>query len=116
MAVAAGAKGGILSLNIKDKAALYASYMPYLNNGGLFVPSTKEHQIGDEVFMLVGLLDEGEKLPIAGKVVWVTPAGAEGGRKPGIGVEFSEKHADVVQKIETYLAGSIESDRPTHTM
>ncbi len=116
MALSASPRSGILSLTIKDKAGLYAAYMSFLNNGGLFVATSKEYQIGDEVFMLVSLLDEGEKLPIAGKVVWLTPAGAEGGKKPGIGVEFSEKHADVIRKIETYLAGSLESDRPTHTM
>lgn len=115
MAVSASPKGGILSLSIKDKQGLYAAYMPYLTNGGLFIPTDKEYHIGEEVFMLVSLMDD-EKMPIAGKVVWVTPVGAEGGKKPGIGVELTEKHANVVQKIETYLAGAIESDRPTNTM
>lgn len=116
MGLGAGGRSGILSLNIKDKAGLYASYMSFLKNGGLFVPTTKEYELGTEVFMLITLLDDGEKLPVAGKVVWITPNGAEGGRKPGIGVEFSDKHGDVVRKIETYLAGMVDSDRPTHTM
>ena len=68
---------GILSLTIKDKAVLYAAYMPFLDNGGIFVPTNKRYSIGDEVFMLLTLMDEPEKIPIAGRVVWITPAGAQ---------------------------------------
>lgn len=109
-------RNGILSLTIKDKAVLYSAYMPYLEGGGLFVPTNKPYSIGDEVFMLLSLMDEPEKIPIAGKVVWVTPKGAQGNRTAGIGVQFSEQDATANSKIENHLAGSLESDRPTHTM
>jgi type IV pilus assembly protein PilZ len=107
---------GILSLTIKDKAVLYSAYMPFLKNGGLFVPTNKGYEIGDEVFMLLTLMDEPEKIPIAGKVVWVTPRGAQSNRTSGIGAQFSEQDAAANAKIEEYLAGMISSDRPTHTM
>jgi type IV pilus assembly protein PilZ len=109
-------RNGILSLTIKDKAVLYSAYMPYLEHGGLFVPTNKTYKIGDEVFMLLNLMDEPEKIPIAGTVVWVTPRGAQGNRTAGIGVQFSEQDATANSKIENHLAGSLESDRPTHTM
>ena len=109
-------RNGILSLTIKDKAVLYSAYMPFLENGGLFVPTNKPYAIGDEVFMLLTLMDEPEKIPIAGKVVWVTPRGAQGNRTAGIGVQFSEQDATANAKIENHLAGSLTSDRPTHTM
>ncbi|MBE9538044.1 MAG: PilZ domain-containing protein [Proteobacteria bacterium] len=112
----AGGRSGILSLTIKDKAVLYSAYMPYLENGGLFVPTNKPYKVGDEVFMLLSLMDESEKIPIAGKVVWVTPRGAQGNRTAGIGVQFSEQDATANAKIENHLAGSLTSDRPTHTM
>ena len=69
-----GAPGsqGILSLNIKDKSALYAAYMPYIKNGGLFIPTNKQYSLGDEVFMLLSLMDDKERLPVAGKIIWVT--------------------------------------------
>ena len=111
-----GGRNGILSLTIKDKAVLYSAYMPYLQNGGLFVPTNKPYKIGDEVFMLLNLMDEAEKIPIAGKVVWITPKGAQGNRTAGIGVQFSEEDAVANSKIENHLAGSLNSDRPTHTM
>lgn len=111
-----GARNGILSLTIKDKAVLYAAYMPFLKNGGLFIPTAKSYKLGDEVFMLLNLMEEAEKIPVAGKVVWVTPKGAQGNRAAGIGVQFSDQDNTASSKIETYLAGTLDSDRPTHTL
>lgn len=108
---------GILSLTIKDKSALYAAYMPFITGGGLFIPTKKNYQLGDEVFMLLTLMDEPEKIPVAGKIVWITPIGAQGNRAAGIGVQFSDQDEGAARnKIETYLAGALEADRPTHTM
>lgn len=110
-------QAGILTLSIREKSALYAAYMPFVKNGGLFVPTNKNYQIGDEVFMLLTLMEETEKLPIAGRVVWITPKGAQGNRLAGIGVQFSDQDGGAVRnKIETYLAGALQSERTTHTM
>ncbi len=111
-----GARNGILSLTIKDKAVLYAAYMPFVKNGGLFIPTAKSYALGDEVFMLLSLMDEPEKIPVAGKVIWVTPKGAQGNRAAGIGVQFNDQDDIANHKIENYLAGALESDRLTHTM
>lgn len=111
-----GSRNGILSLTIKDKSVLYAAYMPFVENGGLFIPTNKSYKLGDEVFMLLNLMDESEKIPVAGKVIWLTPKGAQGNRAAGVGVQFSNPDDIAAQKIETYLAGSLQSDRPTHTM
>ena len=116
MSAKPGARNGILSLTIKDKAVLYAAYMPFLVHGGLFVPTNKPYRLGDEVFMLLNLMDETEKIPVAGKVVWVTPRRAQGNRAAGIGVQFNGQDDTANRKIEAYLAGILESDRPTHTM
>ena len=114
--IGGGARNGILSLTIKDKAVLYAAYMPFVKNGGMFIPTNKSYKLGDEVFMLLSLMDEAEKSPVAGKVVWVTPKGAQGNRAAGIGVQFSDQDNTAINKIETYLAGMLNSDKPTHTM
>lgn len=109
-------KGGILSLTIKDKAVLYAAYMPFVKNGGLFIPTPKPYKLGDEVFLLLSLMEEADRIPVAGKVVWITPKGAAGNRAAGIGIQFNEQDNTARSKIETYLAGALQSDRPTHTM
>ncbi len=112
-----GAQPGILTLAIKDKSALYVWYMPFIKNGGLFIPTSKEYKLGDEVFILLTLMDSSERLPVAGKVVWVTPRAAQGKRTQGIGVQFSTQDGGTTQKkIEALLAGALGADRPTHTM
>ena len=90
--------------------------MPFIVNGGLFIPTSKQYRLGDEVFLLLTLMEEPEKIPVAGKVVWITPRGAGGTRAAGIGVQFNEEGDMARKKIETYLAGALQSDRPTHTM
>ena len=109
---------GILSLTIKDKGALYAAYMPFVKSGGLFIPTNKDYKLGDELFMLLKLMEETEKLPVVGKVIWVTPKGAQGNRVAGVGVQFASDQdgSDARKKIETYLGGALKSDRPTHTI
>lgn len=112
-----GGQPGILTLNIKDKSALYLAYMPFVKNGGLFIPTEKQYRLGDEVFILLTLMDSAERIPVAGKVVWVTPKGAQGKRQQGIGVQFSAQDGGETQKkIEAHLAGALGADKPTSTM
>lgn len=113
----AGNKPGVLSLAIKEKSALYAAYMPYIKGGGLFIPTNKNFKIGEEVFMLLSLVDDPLKLKVVGKVVWITPV-AQANRPQGIGVQFSEKDGgiEVKNKIEAILGGALKANRPTHTM
>ncbi|MGB5397677.1 MAG: PilZ domain-containing protein [Gammaproteobacteria bacterium] len=115
--MSATARPGMLSLSIKDKASLYASYMPFVKNGGLFIPTPKEYKLGDEVFMLLTLMEDNDRLPVAGKIIWISPAGAQGNRASGIGVQFSpQDKGQTRNKIETHLAGAMKADRITHTM
>src|SRR5688572_31610170 len=46
-------KPGLLTLTIKDKSALYLAYMPFIKNGGLFIPTNSSYKLGDEVFMVL---------------------------------------------------------------
>lgn len=112
------ARPGVLSLSIKEKTALFAAYMPFLKGGGIFIPTTKQYKLGDEVFMLLTLMEDPNKIPVAGKVVWITPAGAHGGKTQGIGVQFDKNDSGVAarNKIEGLLGGSLKSARQTHTM
>jgi type IV pilus assembly protein PilZ len=112
------ARPSVLSLPIKEKAALYAAYMPYLINGGIFVPTNKPYKIGDEIYLILTLMEDTTKYPIAGKVAWITPAGANNSKAQGIGVHFSgdESGLRVRQRIEEILGAAIGSSRATHTL
>lgn len=116
MATAKAPKQGVITLALKDKQSLYSSYMPFIKNGGVFVPTNRSFELGDEVFLLLTLMDDPQRHPIAGKVIWITTR-AQGTRPVGIGVQFTgDNSGDVQKKVDTYLAGSHASDRPTYTM
>ncbi|MGH8856042.1 MAG: PilZ domain-containing protein [Telluria sp.] len=108
----------VLSLAIKEKAALYAAYMPFLKNGGMFVPANKPYKIGDEIYLILSLMDDPNKYPIAGKVAWITPAGANNNKAQGIGVHFPADEAGQRAKlrIEEILGAALRSARATHTL
>jgi type IV pilus assembly protein PilZ len=110
--------GSVLSISIKEKAALYASYMPFFINGGLFIPTSKSYQPGDQILLSVNLFEGQYKLPIAGEVAWITPAKSLSGRAQGIGVHFlgDESGKNAKAKIEELLGSAVRSTRPTHTM
>lgn len=108
----------VIQLSIKEKAALYAAYMPLLADGGIFIPTTKEYALGDDVYVLLSLPDDMQRYPVAGKVVWVTPAKAAGGRTQGVGISFpkDEKSRQLKLRIEEILGAHMNSDRPTQTI
>lgn len=111
------AQKGILSYSIEDKQDLYRAYMPFLVNGGLFVPTKKRFQLGDEVLILLSLMGA-ERIAIPGRVAWITPPGSQHSGEPGVGVQFSDSaegnHAQ--NTIVSLLAGMLESEKPTRTL
>ncbi len=108
----------LLSVAIKDKNVLYATYMGFVKpEGGLFIPTKKEFKPGERLSLLIVLLEEAEKYEIIGRVVWVTPKGVHGARAPGVGVQFEgSKAKDLNSRIKQILALDLQSDRPTYTM
>ena len=108
----------MIQLAFKEKGALYAAYMPVFADGGLFVPSNREYRLGEDVYLLLAFPDDNQRYPVAGKIAWLTPANASGGRTQGIGVRFpsDEKSRLVKNKIEEILGTQIASSKPTQTI
>ena len=108
----------VIQLAIKEKAALYAAYIPLFEDGGIFIPTAREYRLGDDVYVLLSLPDDPQRYPVAGKVAWVTPARASGNRTQGVGIRFpsDEKSRLLKLKIEEILGSHLASDRPTQTI
>lgn len=108
--------GGLLQVNITDRATLQASYMPFVQGGGLFVPSRQEVKMGEEVFVLATLPNQAQKIPLTGKVIWLSHK--QVGNKPqGFAIQLSgEKGIYYKMEAEKLLAGSMSSDHPSFTM
>lgn len=115
-----GATGrpSVIQLVFREKGALYAAYVPLFADGGLFVPSTREYQLGDDIYLLLTLPGDPQRYPVAGKVGWITPANTSGGRTQGVGVRFpaDEKTRVLKIKIEELLGTAISSSKPTQTI
>lgn len=108
----------VISLNLKGKSALYAAWLPLLKGGGLFMQTSKQHQLGDEVLVVLTFLDEPMKFPLTSKVVWINPAHAIGNRPQGIAIQLPDNDTgrELKKKIEGLLAPVVKSDRATYTM
>jgi type IV pilus assembly protein PilZ len=108
----------VMQLTFREKGALYAAYMPLLAEGGLFVPTPREYKLGEDIYLLLALPEDPQRYPVAGKVAWITPANASGGRTQGVGVRFpnDEKTRALKIKIEEILGTSISSAKPTQTL
>lgn len=109
---------GVFTLVIRSKAALYAAWMPLLKGGGIFIPSNRAHSLGEEVLVLLSLLDDPNKIPLQGNVAWINPAHSAGNRPQGIGVQLQDNEVgkELRKKVEGLLAGALQSSRPTHTI
>lgn len=112
------ARPSVVQLAIKEKAALYAAYIPLFKEGGVFIPTSREYKLGADVYVLMTLPDDTQRYPIAGKVAWVTPPRAAGNRAQGVGVRFpdDEKSRLLKLKIEEILGAHLASERPTQTI
>jgi type IV pilus assembly protein PilZ len=108
----------VIQLAIKEKSALYAAYIPIFTEGGMFIPTNRDYQLGDAVYVLISLPEDPQRYPVAGKVAWVTPAKAAGNRTQGVGIRFprDEKSHALKLKIEELLGGHLASDRSTQTI
>jgi len=117
-AAASTARPSVIQLVFRERGALYAAYIPLLAEGGLFVPTTREYKLGEDIYLLLSLPDDPQRYPVAGKVAWITPANASGGRTQGVGVRFptDEKTRHLKVKIEEILGTSIQSAKPTQTI
>ncbi len=108
----------VIQLVFREKGALYAAYMPVFSDGGLFVPTTRDYKLGEDIYLLLSLPEDPQRYPVAGKVGWLTPANASGGRTQGVGVRFpnDEKTRGLRLKIEEVLGTAISSTKPTQTI
>lgn len=112
------AKKKVLSITITNKAILHAAYMPFLKHGGLFIPTKKYFAMGEEVVLIITLIEPDMKYNVTCKVVWITPQDSQSNKAGGIGVEFSEdtEGEQLRKRIEEILGIMLQSNDATHTM
>ena len=117
-ALSGAQRPSVIQLVFREKGALYAAYIPAFTDGGLFVPTTREYSLGDDIYLLLSLPEDPQRYPVAGKIAWITPANASGGRTQGVGVRFpaDDKTRLLRVKIEQILGTNLSSSKPTQTL
>jgi len=107
----------VVSLSYPDKRSLQKAYMPFLKNGGLFLPTSTQRDMNEEIFLLVTLPESDKPIPVPGTVVWKTPSGAVDSKPQGVGIEFKGREGNSLRsRIEGLLGPEVSSSNPTHTM
>lgn len=117
MAMPGRGGAGILTCNIQNIDVLYTSYLPFIERGAIFVPSDRQHQLGQELFVAFTLTGSSERIPLNGKVVWLNQK-PSAGRPAGFAIQFGN---DVIgqqmkNEVERLLAGKLDSQQTTYTM
>ena len=114
----AAPRPSIVQLVIKEKADLYAVYIPLFKEGGIFISTIRDYKLGEDIYLLLTLPDETQRHPVTGKVAWITPAHAARNQPQGIGIRFpaDDKSRILKDRIEDVLGPYLSSNRPTSTI
>jgi type IV pilus assembly protein PilZ len=99
----------VLVYTIKDPMELNLSYMPFIADGGLFVPTEQVFNLGERVLIDLQLPEKNDPIRIIGKVVWITPKNAFHHVVSGVGVQFTADNPKTLRaQIEASLDKVIE--------
>lgn len=105
-----------LLIDYEDLRELYKCYMPFLKNGGLFIRTNMQYEMGESLALRITLPDALEDDLVSGKVAWITGQGSQNSNPPGVGVSFIDDKAHVKDKIEKLVLDMIHSGDRTYTM
>lgn len=108
--------GGIINYPIRDISSLQAAYMPFIRQGGLFIPSNRQVMLGDDIFVVATLPESSSRIPLAGKVIWIFQR-ANAHRPAGFAIQLTgEEGQKFKDQAEKLLTGLINAERPTYTL
>lgn len=113
-----GGKVWMHSLEIKERARAADLYMPFIKGGGVFVETEQKFELGDSLFVLLTVGDDGIKCPVNGKVVWINGDNSRGDRPVGVGIQFPQDASGVAAKeeIERMVGRMQDSIKKTATL
>ena len=117
---AESAPSRVLQLRLESKPVIYASYMSFLEYGGVFLPTDDKFDMGEEILLVLELVGLGktEKIFIKTNVCWINANPSASGRPKGIGLAFGSDDSGLKAKtiFENILSGLLHNERPTYTL
>ncbi len=118
-ALSAGStRPAVLQLRMDTPLDLYQAYISVFAEGGFFVQTSRDYQLGDELYGLLTLPHETKRHPLIGHVAWITPANSPTGRPQGVGIRFTAdaRGETLKKKIEAALGALLGSNRANYTV
>ena len=105
-----------LTVEYENINQLYRAYMPFVNSGGVFIPTSSAANLGDKVRVSLMLPDDLEATVFDALVVWRNPVGVQGARPIGLGVQLPPDNIKIKTLIETSLCRKLNGIEMTATM
>lgn len=78
----------IIRVDYSTVDEVFADFTENINEGGMFIQTTKKHATGTPVRMEFTLPGASEPVQVTGKIVWVREAAPGADGPPGVGVQF----------------------------
>jgi type IV pilus assembly protein PilZ len=93
-----------LGLTITSESNVFVGFAGNISEGGLFVATQQQVDVGSIVEFEIGLSDGGEPIQATGEICWQRlSAAAEQGDVPGFGARFLEIGDEDRQRLERFL-------------
>jgi type IV pilus assembly protein PilZ len=103
------AEDNTLSYTISDPVELNLSFMPFINGGGLFIPTQQKFDLDTRITLHLQLPGYTDTLTIPGKIIWITPPNALHHVLSGVGIQFTGPDAKTIRaQIETLMDNAME--------
>lgn len=101
----------ILSIVFNDAKMVSATYMAFIQGGGIFIPTDTSFQLGEKLIALIDLPGNSESQLVTGIVVWIDSAKAEKSGSRGVGIQLQESDSKVRLMIESCIASLASSKK-----
>ncbi|WAJ71023.1 PilZ domain-containing protein [Catenovulum adriaticum] len=105
-----------LTVEFNNVHVLYKCYMSFLKEGGLFVVTNRQYDLGHSLAINVLLPEEESHFVVTGKVAWLNPSASHSNAPQGIGIAFIDDKYNLKQRIETHLGPLLGSNEATYTL
>lgn len=77
-------KAKALSVNLRTSESVGQCYMRRVKGGGMVIDNDSEFDIGDEVLVMLSMVNCDARLPVSCKVVWISKNGDNNSQKVGL--------------------------------
>lgn len=88
-----------LKYELKNQMELNFSYMPFIKDGGLFVPTDEKFHLGEHIIIEIQFPNHTEYKEVSGRIVWITPPNSLYQIYPGIGIQFIGDNAKSIHDL-----------------